>query len=98
MSIPVQKSVLINTVEVHTILVPLAQANLVIAVAPKDLVMCGYLDISVAQKIGDAACVVTGVESVEELLEKPVVKLTQQAKALGISLGVSGRQALEKML
>ncbi|MBU4306022.1 MAG: YunC family protein [Candidatus Omnitrophica bacterium] len=34
----------------------------------------------------------------EELLQKPVVRLTAQARTLGVACGMSGREALEKML
>ncbi len=66
--------------------------------APKGYVMCGYLDINTAEKLNDVACVVSGVKTVEELLSKPVVKLTSQAQKLGICLGAFGKDALTKML
>ncbi len=86
-----------NTI-VNTLVVELNNANLILAVAPKGFLMCGYLDISAAEKLKDAACVITGVRTVEELLSKPVVKLTPDAQKLGITLGMSGRTALEKMI
>ena len=93
-----RKIIKLNNVEIDTYLIDMGQANLIIAKAPKGFLMCGYLDISVAQKLHDAACVVSGVKTIEELLEKPVVKLTSQAERLGIDLGMSGRQALERMI
>lgn len=83
---------------IETLVVKLNNANLIIATAPKGFLMCGYLDIAMAEKIKDAACIVTGVKTVEELLNKPVVKLTPEAQKLGITLGMSGRDALEKMI
>ncbi|MDD5746365.1 MAG: DUF1805 domain-containing protein [Candidatus Omnitrophica bacterium] len=90
--------VLISNVRIKTFLLTLTNANLILAAAPAGLVMCGYLDIAAAEKIGDAACVVSGVRSVEELLDKPVVKLTAQAQERGISIGMSGREALRHLL
>ena len=83
---------------IKTMVVELGKANLIVAIAPKGFLMCGYLDINVAEGLKDVACVVTGVKTVEELLSKPVVKLTPDAKKLGITLGMTGRTALEKMI
>ncbi|MBI4845174.1 MAG: DUF1805 domain-containing protein [Candidatus Omnitrophica bacterium] len=94
----VEKSFKLNNVQIDAFEIRMPRANLILAVAPKGFVMCGYLDILIAEKLQDAACVVTGVKSVEELLLKPIVKMTPQAKELGIALGISGKTALEKML
>jgi uncharacterized protein YunC (DUF1805 family) len=98
MQTPIYKQILIKNSEINTVLIPLGKANLIIAYARQGFIMCGYLDITVAEKIGDVACVVSGVSTIEQLLEKPVVKLTKQAAELGICLGQTARQALEKMI
>lgn len=38
-----------------------------------------------------------GVRTIEELINAPMAKLTTAAKELGISTGISGREALVKM-
>ena len=78
--------------------IQLNPAPLVLVNAPQGFVMCGFLDIAAAEKLQAAACVVTGIKNPAELLAKPVVRLTPQAAALGIAVGMSGREALEKML
>lgn len=88
----------INNTAIQTFFIKLPQANLILAVAPKGIVMCGYLDITVAQKLNEVACVVSGVKTVKELLEKPVVKLTSEAEKLGVRIGRSGEDALRRML
>lgn len=98
METPIYKDILINNSSINTVLIKMPHANLIIASAARGFIMCGYLDIAIAEKIGDSACVVSGVTTVEELLARSVVKLTAQAKQLGVCLGDSGRQALEKML
>ncbi len=75
----------------------LGKAPLIIAKTDKGYVMCGYLNIEVAEKLGDAAAIVSGVSSVEELLEKPVKAVTTRARSLGVEPGMTGREALEKM-
>ncbi|MBU1045124.1 MAG: DUF1805 domain-containing protein [Candidatus Omnitrophica bacterium] len=98
MKTPIYKQISMKNSLVNTVLIPTAKANLIIVSAAQGFLMCGYLNIDVAEKLGDAACIVSGVSTVEQLLAKPVVKLTKQAEQLGICLGDTGQQALEKML
>ena len=78
--------------------IPMPKANLVLAVAKRGFVMCGYLDLAAAEKLKDAAAVVTGVKSVDELLDGSVKKVTSAAARRGIRVGMTGRQALEKLV
>jgi len=49
--------------------------------------MCGYLDIKVADKFGDAAVRITGVSTVKEALNSKVHACSKQASRLGIYAG-----------
>jgi uncharacterized protein YunC (DUF1805 family) len=95
---PIIKQIEIGNKKINTVVVKLAKADLIIACAEKGFVMCGYLNIDTAEKMKDAACIVRGVKNVEELLAKPVVSITDEAKKLGINIGDTGARALEKML
>lgn len=78
--------------------IELPGAPLLLLVAPKGYVMCGYLNVETAERLGQAAAVVTGVRGIEEMLEARVAKATTKAKELGIEEGMSGREALRLML
>lgn len=77
--------------------VDLFKAPLLLIRADKGFLMCGYLNLEGAQKLGDIAALVRGVNSFEEMLDAKVVGLTKGAEALGIRVGDGGRKALEKM-
>ncbi len=77
--------------------IPMPNSSLVLAVAKRGFVMCGYLDLAAAEKMKDAAAVVTGVKTVDELLEGMVKKVTPAAARRGIRVGMTGLQALEKL-
>ncbi|MCS7131838.1 MAG: DUF1805 domain-containing protein [Hadesarchaea archaeon] len=77
--------------------VELPEAPLLLLVAPKGYVMCGYLNVETAERLGQAAAVVTGVRSLEEMLEARVTRATKKARELGIEEGMSGREALKLM-
>lgn len=50
-------------------------------------VMCGYLNIEAAEKLGDVGVRVTGVKDVETMLSASVSNVTTKASALGIKQG-----------
>lgn len=65
--------------------------------AEHGLLACGYLSVDTADKLGDALAVVTGVQSYEAMLEAGVKKVSNQARKLGVTIGMGGRDALRKM-
>ncbi len=69
--------------------------NLVLIKAKRGYIMCGLLDIDVAEKLGHIACMVSGVSIAEDVLEVEIQSCTSKAKALGIVIGMTGRQALD---
>ena len=73
-------------------------ANLVFAQAPRGYVMCGYLNMTTANMLGDIAAVVRGVNTVDELLAAKVQEVSDAAGKLGIKIGMTGKDALEKMM
>ena len=59
---------------------------------------CGYFSLETAEKVGDAAVIVTGVKNFEEMLAAKVKAVSQAAAALGVTLEMNGRQALLKLV
>jgi len=68
---------------------------LLLLVAEKGFVTCGFLNVDVAEKLGVAAAVVSGVKSFEDVLNAQVKAATSKAKALGVSVGMKGADALK---
>lgn len=60
---------------------------LVVLRGSRGFVMCGYLDISAAERQGAIAAKVRGVRSVEEMLEREVSEATSRARERGIVEG-----------
>ncbi|MCE8422583.1 MAG: DUF1805 domain-containing protein [Candidatus Methanoperedens sp.] len=73
-------------------------APLLVIRARKGFVMCGYLNMDVANKLGDAAVRVTGVTSFEDVLNARIVDVSEAAKKLGITAGMQAKEALMKMV
>ena len=70
---------------------------LLLVVADKGFVMCGFLNVDVAQNLGVAAAVVSGVKSFEDVLNAEVKAVTSKARDLSVSVGMKGVDALKRM-
>lgn len=81
--------------------VELPATRLIMLVGSQGYLMCGALDIGLlndrlaARNIIAARCV--GVRTYEDLLDSAVESATNAAVALGVSPGMPGRLALQKM-
>jgi len=75
----------------------LLNANIIVIRAKKGYVMCGYLSMETANRLGDIAAKVKGVKNFDEVLKAKVVEVSEKAKEIGIKEGMTGKGALEKM-
>lgn len=69
----------------------------------RGLVGCGIYDVKTAERFGQALAIARGTPQLplaepEDLLEARIVELTPQAAALGVAAGMTGREAVERML
>lgn len=71
---------------------------LLLIVGNKGIVMCGYLNLDVADQIGLAAGMVRGVNSIDDVLNSEIKASTSKAKNLGIRPGTPTREALRKLI
>ncbi|KJJ85445.1 protein containing DUF1805 [Candidatus Omnitrophus magneticus] len=78
--------------------IELPKTKLILARADKGFVMCGFLNILAADKFGEAACVVKGVSTIEDLLSGKIVEVSKSAEDLGVKTEMTGMAALEKFM
>jgi len=76
---------------------PECSAPLLLVVAEKGFVMCGFLNIEAAERLSVAAAVVSGVKSFEDMLNGRVKAVSSKAKNLGVEVGMKGAEALTRM-
>lgn len=62
----------------------------------RGLLACGYLSLEALERQGDAAAIVRGVETFEDMLRAEVREATRAAAALGVRPGMRGAEALER--
>lgn len=70
------------------------RAPMLIILAKRGFIMCGYLNIKTAEKLGDAACLVRGVSTLDDVLKARISKCTSKARELGIKEGMTGHEAV----
>lgn len=68
--------------------------NMLVVECRKGYLMCGYLNLSAADKFGDAAVLVGGADF-DAILANPIKGMTAAAKDLGVKEGMTGEQAAE---
>jgi uncharacterized protein YunC (DUF1805 family) len=71
---------------------------LLLLIAEKGFVMCGFLNIEAAEKVGVAAAMVSGVKTFDDVLEAHVKALTSKARSFGVEVGMKGVEALKRMV
>lgn len=71
---------------------------LLLIVAEKGFVMCGFLNIEAAERLNVAAAMVSGVKTFDDVLNTQVKAVTSKAKSLGVDVGMKGAEALKHMI
>jgi uncharacterized protein YunC (DUF1805 family) len=78
--------------------IDLGKAPLLIIQAKKGYVMCGYLNMNAANKLGDIAGKVTGVRTFDDMLNTAVVEISENAKLAGLKEGMNTKDFLNTLL
>ena len=82
--------------------VKLPKTTLLIVTTDKGYIMCGALDVALLNERLKERKVIAGravgVRTIGQLLEAPLESVTAEAEALGIYPGMSGREAILKMM
>lgn len=93
------------TIEGHTftaITVRLPKTNFLAVTSDKGYIMCGALDVGLLNaKLKDRKIIAgraVGVRTIEQLIEAPLESITYEAENIGITVGMTGKDALLKML
>ncbi|MBO8163352.1 MAG: DUF1805 domain-containing protein [Brevibacillus sp.] len=83
------------------ITVRLPKTTLLVVTTEKGYIMCGALDVALLnQKLADRQILAgraVGVKTIQELLDAPLESVTTAAEAMGITVGMKGREAIRKL-
>jgi uncharacterized protein YunC (DUF1805 family) len=79
-------------------LIELGNAPLIIIQAKQGYVMCGYLNMDTANKLGDIAGKVTGVKSFNDVLNAKIIEVSENAKKVGLFEGMNAKDFLNMLI
>ena len=71
---------------------------LLLIIAEKGFVMCGFLNMEAAERLGVTAAMVSGVKTFDDVLNAQIKAMTTKAKGFGIEIGMKGTEALKLMV
>jgi len=72
------------------------EQKLLVVKGSRGVVGCPYLDIDTFERL-DEACALVPAADTAGMLDSKVTAVTSRARALGIELGMSGREALDRI-
>ena len=78
--------------------IPTENTVILLVKAEHGFLGCGYLSLETAEKVGDAAVIVSGVRNFEEMLAAKVKAVSSAAATRGVTTEMNGREALLKLL
>ena len=84
--------------EVKGYSIAIGGAPLLIIKANIGFVMCGYLNMDTANKLGDIAGRVTGVNDFDDMLNAEIIEISDEAKKIGLNIGLNGKEFLNKLM
>ncbi|WP_102344995.1 YunC family protein [Bacillus sp. Marseille-P3661] len=96
------KPIIIDNQQFTAITVQLPKTNFMAVMCDNGYIMCGALDVALLnEKLKDRGIIAgraVGVRTIEQLLEAPLESVTIEAENRGITAGMTGKDALLKML
>lgn len=78
--------------------IDLENSSLILIKAKKGYIMCGYLNMDTANKLGDIAGKVTGVKDLDDVLNATIVEVSEKAKKKGLKTGMKAKDFLNKLI
>ncbi|MBD1380807.1 YunC family protein [Metabacillus arenae] len=94
--------VVIGDHQFTAITVKLPKTNFMAVTNDRGYIMCGALDVALLnEKLKDRGIIAgraVGVRTIEQLIEAPLESITIEAENIGIHVGMSGKEALLKMV
>ncbi len=93
-----QEKIIIEGCEFDGYKIAMGNGNFLVIKGSSGFLGCGYVNIEAADRLGDCAAIVTGVKNFEDMFSAKVVKVSRKAAESGICEGMTGQDALMKMI
>ena len=77
--------------------IPTTTATILLIKSARGFLGCGYFNIEAANRLNEIVAIVTGVKNFDDMLRVEVKQVSTAAAAAGITVGMTGRNALQLM-
>jgi uncharacterized protein YunC (DUF1805 family) len=91
------KKIIIDGLEFEGNEIVTENASVLMIKAKNGFLGCGYFNIAVADKLSEHVALVTGVKTFDDMLNAEVFAVSSAAVEIGVSEGMTGRDALLKL-
>ena len=88
------KKIIIDEKEFEGWEIPTESATILLIKASHGFIACGYFNIETANKLQEHVAIVTGVKTFDDMLTAKIVVCSNSAEALGVRIGMTGKEAL----
>ena len=78
--------------------IPTGNTALLLIKAKHGFLGCGYIALETAERVGDAAVIVSGVKNFDDMLAAKVKGFSPAAAARGVTAEMTGKEALLKLI
>jgi uncharacterized protein YunC (DUF1805 family) len=83
----INRTIKVGKKSIETFLIPLLGNNLILLKGSRGYIMCGYLNLNAARRFREVAVKVTGVKTIDDMLQASVHSCSPAAARLGIAKG-----------
>ena len=94
----IHKKIRIGKKYIEAVAIKLLSKSFIVLKGKKGYVMCGYLNLKVAEKFKDVAVKIVGVSSIEDALNAQVHSCTSAARKLGLYKGQPIKEVLKAIV
>ena len=91
------EKILVDDIEMQAGVMDIFGVNILLIKSGHGALGCGYINLAAAEKFGHALAIVSGVNDYDDMLNAEVKSVSSAAAALGVTAGISGKEALLKM-
>lgn len=81
--------------DIHYVKIDMYKAPLILIRGKNAYVMCGYLNIQTAEKLGDAGALVRGVKDLQTMMNATIEETTTLAESIGIKKGKKVEEVID---
>ena len=92
------EKILLEGCEFEGFKIPTEHASVLLIRGAAGFLGCGYFNLAVADKLDDCVAIVSGVKTFEDMFSAKVVGVSRKASEKGITIGMTGQDALLRMV